>query len=76
MGFSTTLNAGFSWEIFGFPVEDKTKIVKSKATKAAKFQEYSDFALKTVAQSQEDIKNGDFHSFDNVDDAIEFLKRL
>lgn len=35
---------------------------------------YSDFALKTVAQSQEDIKNGDFHSFDNVDDAIEFLK--
>ena len=38
--------------------------------------EYTDYALKIVKESEEEIENGEIQSFENVNEAITYLKTL
>ena len=37
---------------------------------------YTDYALNIVKESEEEIKKGEIQSFDNVNEAITYLKTL
>lgn len=37
---------------------------------------YTDYALNIVKESEEEVKRGEIQSFDNVNEAINYLKTL
>ncbi|OGC82469.1 MAG: hypothetical protein A2V81_00190 [Candidatus Abawacabacteria bacterium RBG_16_42_10] len=52
------------------------QLIKSKTVYLSLHEEPSPYLIEAIRESKEDIKKGRVKKFENVDDAIKFLKKL